>query len=197
MNFKEFVAIKQAQAIVEHLETLGETQAADLLEQLDDATVELIEQLLDEGSGSIANLERRLENPNLSDDERAGIRQLIFHKLHTPNPDRSESRYQKGAKIDSARRLASWGNKEGIETMEHEKLLSIQRRKQQQGITRPTPEERRLRAEQRRRNEKILRRETSLKPKPKPEPEPLTPRERSYQRFEALVSSRQPKYRDG
>lgn len=50
MTFQEFIEIKQAQAIVEHLETLGEAQAIELLEQLDDATVELIEQILDEGS---------------------------------------------------------------------------------------------------------------------------------------------------
>ena len=48
MNFQEFLAVKRATAIVEHLETLDESEAAELLEQLDDATIELIEALLDE-----------------------------------------------------------------------------------------------------------------------------------------------------
>jgi hypothetical protein len=49
MTFQEFLATKRALAIVEHMETLSEADALELFEQLDDATVELIEQLLDEG----------------------------------------------------------------------------------------------------------------------------------------------------
>jgi hypothetical protein len=49
MNFQEFLASKRALAIVEHMQTLSEADARELFESLDDATVELIEQLLGEG----------------------------------------------------------------------------------------------------------------------------------------------------
>jgi len=50
MNFKEFLASKRALAIVEHMETLSEADARELFESLDDSMIELIEQLLGEGS---------------------------------------------------------------------------------------------------------------------------------------------------
>ena len=43
MTFQEFLAAKRAAAIVEHLETLSEAEAIEILEQLDRATLELIE----------------------------------------------------------------------------------------------------------------------------------------------------------
>lgn len=59
MTFQEFLATKRALAIVEHMETLSEADALELFESLDDATVELIEQLLDEGSMGYKNLVRK------------------------------------------------------------------------------------------------------------------------------------------
>lgn len=48
MTFREFLEIKNAQAIVEHIETLSDDQARELIEQLDESTIELIEALLNE-----------------------------------------------------------------------------------------------------------------------------------------------------
>ena len=50
MNFQEFLAIKQAVALVEHMDTLGEHDARDLFNQLDEATIELVEAVIAEGS---------------------------------------------------------------------------------------------------------------------------------------------------
>jgi len=48
MTFQEFLQFKTAQAIVEHIETLSEAEACELINQLDESTVELIEALLNE-----------------------------------------------------------------------------------------------------------------------------------------------------
>lgn len=49
MNFQEFLAAKQAIALVEHMNTLSEADALELFETLDAETVEFIEMVLDEG----------------------------------------------------------------------------------------------------------------------------------------------------
>jgi len=48
MTFREFLEIKTAQAIVEHIETLSDDQACEFVDQLDESTVQLIEALLNE-----------------------------------------------------------------------------------------------------------------------------------------------------
>lgn len=48
MTFQDFLQFKTAQAIVEHIETLSEAEACELINQLDEQTVRLIEALLNE-----------------------------------------------------------------------------------------------------------------------------------------------------
>lgn len=48
MNFQEFLARKRALALVEHMDTLSESDALDLFNSLDEDTVEFIEQVLSE-----------------------------------------------------------------------------------------------------------------------------------------------------
>lgn len=67
MTFQEFVAIKQAQAIAEHLETLGEAEAVELLNQLDESTVELVEAILNEFTAkTIRKIFRRADRGEIS-----------------------------------------------------------------------------------------------------------------------------------
>jgi hypothetical protein len=48
MTFQEFLQFKTAQAIVEHIETLSDAEAREVIDQLDESTIELIEAVLDE-----------------------------------------------------------------------------------------------------------------------------------------------------
>lgn len=59
MTFREFLEIKNAQAIVEHIETLSDAEARELIEQLDESTIELIEAILDEGRAELRKLEQK------------------------------------------------------------------------------------------------------------------------------------------
>lgn len=48
MDFKQFLAVKQALALVEHMETLSEQDAQQLFDTLDEETIEFIEAVLSE-----------------------------------------------------------------------------------------------------------------------------------------------------
>lgn len=50
MDFKQFLAAKQALALVEHMQTLSEADAQQLFDTLDEETVEFIEAVLSETS---------------------------------------------------------------------------------------------------------------------------------------------------
>jgi len=62
MRFQEFLAAKRAMAIVEHMNTLSEDDARELFESLDDDTIELIEQLLDEVTAGTRDKKLRMYN---------------------------------------------------------------------------------------------------------------------------------------
>jgi hypothetical protein len=59
MTFQEFLASKRALAIVEHMQTLSEADARELFESLDNDTIELIEQLLDESATTVRKVAQR------------------------------------------------------------------------------------------------------------------------------------------
>ena len=59
MDFKQFLAAKQALALVEHMETLSEADALELFNTLDEETVEFIEAVLSEISAGTYKKKRR------------------------------------------------------------------------------------------------------------------------------------------
>lgn len=61
MNFQEFLARKRALALVEHMNTLSESDAQELFDSLDEETVEFVEAVLNEGSRGIRRAERRMK----------------------------------------------------------------------------------------------------------------------------------------
>lgn len=58
MDFKQFLAAKQALALVEHMETLSEQDAQQLFDTLDEETVEFIEAVLSEISAGTYKKQR-------------------------------------------------------------------------------------------------------------------------------------------
>lgn len=64
MDFKQFLAAKQALALVEHMDTLSEADAQQLFDTLDEETVEFIEAVLSEISATTARKVERRGNPN-------------------------------------------------------------------------------------------------------------------------------------
>jgi len=89
MTFQEFLEIKTAQAIVEHLETLSRAEAVELLEQLDEPTIELVEAVLSEGQKRIERqiYSIRSKKPTLipGEDEKALINKAQAKGLSVRN----------------------------------------------------------------------------------------------------------------
>jgi len=133
MTFQEFLATKRALAIVEHMETLSEDDARELFESLDDATVELIEQLLDE------NLQK---HPMTGKIMPGGFTRKTYKELEKDNPKavgahlpggafsltQMRERRQKNAASHAKSDLAMAKNTGEIENMDPRKVRSLERK---------------------------------------------------------------------
>ena len=80
MNFQEFLAIKQAVALVEHMDTLSEQDARDLFNQLDQATIELIEAVLSENLPVVL---QRSETTPEDQQRRTGVAHVVHQTSYS------------------------------------------------------------------------------------------------------------------
>ena len=99
MDFKQFLAAKQALALVEHMQTLSEADALELFNTLDEETIEFIEAVLSEnlpsnfdekgnripvyGKTGMKNVQIRHKNP---------YRGAPFHNIEDRDPIEEPSR---------------------------------------------------------------------------------------------------------
>ena len=132
MTFQEFLATKRALAIVEHMETLSEADALELFESLDDATVELIEQLLDEAFGQrkagveMANIQKQMDDA-VNTPSGDSPDQTVIDRLQIRYDDIASRLQATGRSVRGAKRVARTIRAKGARAPQNRTTFNFQK----------------------------------------------------------------------